>query len=83
MRYLVMECHTSYAVLLDECGCFVRAANLCYQVGETVEEPVLLREKTPVNKRVLLQALRSRLHACCLHLWGIIKITGYPIHRFI
>ena len=66
MRYLVMECHTSYAVLLDECGCFVRAANLCYQVGETVEEPVLLREKTPVNKRAVSIAASLAVAAACL-----------------
>ena len=40
MKYMVMECHTGYAVLLDEEGRFWKAANLHYQVGETVEDPV-------------------------------------------
>ena len=45
MKYLVMECHTGYAVLLDEEGRFCRAANPGYEVGQTVEDPVLMREE--------------------------------------
>ncbi len=44
MSYLVMECHASYAVLLDEEGRLVKAANLHYQIGQTVEAPVIMRE---------------------------------------
>ena len=32
MKYLVMECHLSYAILLDEEGRFLPAANLNYQI---------------------------------------------------
>ena len=28
MKYMVMECRPSYAILLDEEGCFKKAANL-------------------------------------------------------
>ena len=45
MKYIVMECHPSYAVLLDEEGRFVKAANLHYETGQTVCEPVLMREE--------------------------------------
>ena len=34
MNYLVMEVHPAYAVVLDEEGRFLKAANLRYQVGE-------------------------------------------------
>ena len=44
MSYLVMECRRSYAVLLDQEGRFVKAANLRYEVGQTVFDPVLLEE---------------------------------------
>lgn len=44
MKYLVMECHNSYAILLDETGQFVKAANRHYSVGQTVTAPVLMRE---------------------------------------
>ena len=45
MKYMVMECHPGYAVLLDEEGCFRKAANLRYEVGQTVEEPFLMKER--------------------------------------
>lgn len=41
-----MECHPSYAVLLDEDGKFLYAANLRYEVGQTVTEPMLMQEET-------------------------------------
>ena len=31
MKYIVMECHPSFAVLLDEDGRFIKAANLNYE----------------------------------------------------
>ena len=36
MNYLVMECHPGYAVVLSEDGRFLKAANLRYEVGQTV-----------------------------------------------
>ena len=42
MQYLVMEVHPAYAILLDESGRFVKAANLGYETGDTVTSPVLL-----------------------------------------
>nr|QFU78546.1 Anti-sigma-I factor RsgI [uncultured bacterium] len=45
MKYLVMECFDSYAVLLDEEGRFVKSANLGYQVGDIVTNPVLMRDE--------------------------------------
>ena len=44
MSYLVMEVHPAYAVVLDQEGRFLKAANLHYQVGERVEQIVPLRE---------------------------------------
>ena len=45
MKYMVMECHPGYAVLLDEEGRFRKAANLRYEVGQTVEAPFLMKER--------------------------------------
>lgn len=50
MKYLVMESFDSYAVLLDEDGRFVKSANLGYEVGDTVKNPVLMRDK-PLEKK--------------------------------
>ena len=44
MSYIVMECHSSYAILLDEEGRFLKAANLHYQVGQKVCDPVSGRQ---------------------------------------
>ena len=42
MKYLVMETHPSYAVLLDQSGRFLKAANLNYHVGDTVTDIIEL-----------------------------------------
>jgi hypothetical protein len=42
MEYIVMECHFSYAVLLDEDGKFYKAANRSYEVGQRVKDPVIV-----------------------------------------
>ncbi len=56
MKYLVMECHTAYAVVLSDEGQFLKVANLRYQVGQRVsqvvemslpQEPVVPRKKKP------------------------------------
>ncbi len=41
MRYLVMECGLSYAVVLDSKGRFYKVSNLGYEVGQTLEQVVL------------------------------------------
>ena len=38
MKYLVMECHDSYSVVLDNEGRFLKVANMNYQIGQTVED---------------------------------------------
>ncbi len=45
MKYIVMECHYSYAVLLDEKGRFVKAANFGYVVGQVVTDPILIKNR--------------------------------------
>ena len=56
MSYLVMETKRSYAVLLDQECRFLKAANLHYQVGQTVTDPVLLREKSEKGRLIPLFA---------------------------
>ena len=36
MKYMVMECHPAYAVVLDSNGRFLKVANLRYEVGQSV-----------------------------------------------
>ena len=61
MTYLVMETASSYAVLLDEQGRFVKSANLGYEIGDKVTNPVLMLDeplekvsgRSKVTKRVI------------------------------
>lgn len=49
MKYLVMENHEGYSVVMDETGLFHRVANLGYEIGDTVTEPIFM--KTPERKK--------------------------------
>lgn len=62
MKYIVMECHTSYAILLDENGVFLKAANLHYEVGQTVSNPVLMQENQTAKNKTQ-KAIRNTLIA--------------------
>lgn len=44
MKYLVMECHLAYAVVLDEAGRFLKVANLNYTVGQELTEIIPMRQ---------------------------------------
>ena len=48
MKYMVMECHLSYAVVLDEDGRFFNVANRHYEVGQTVENVIEMQDTQPV-----------------------------------
>lgn len=70
MRYLVMECHPGYAVVLDGEGRFLKVANLHYTVGQTVTEVVMLAAAEPAaRRRALTRAMvaAASISACfCL-----------------
>ena len=77
MKYLVMECHESYAVLMDEESRFVNAANLHYEVGQTVTEPILFetenKQKTG-GRRIIMRAVKTAVAAACLTL---VTVAGF------
>ena len=79
MSYLVMECHPGYVVLLDEEGRFLKAANLRYETGQTVYDPVLMRE-TPEKQRHTIRWIGSSIAAiaaCFLIFFGISYYQSY------
>ena len=79
MNYLVMECHPGYAVLLDEEGRFLKAANLRYEIGQTVYDPVLMKE-TPERQRHTAWWISSGIAAiavCFLLFFGIGYYQNY------
>lgn len=73
MKYIIMECHTGYAVLLDEEGRFLKAANRNYQIGQTVEDPVLMKEPG-AGKSVRMRAVMGLVAAAACFL---LVFTGY------
>ena len=79
MSYLVMECHPGYAVLLDEEGRFLKAANLRYEIGQTVYDPVLMKE-TPERQRHTMRWVSSgiaAIAACFLLFFGFGYYQNY------
>ena len=75
-----MEVHPAYAVVLDEEGRFLKAANLRYQVGDTVRDIVELRR--PREKRPALWKPLSGvagLAAClCIVFFGYYQPNFVP-----
>lgn len=60
MKYMVMECHPGFAVVMSEDGRFLKVANLNYQVGQTVNHVVEMQVPTPEKKhRRMLPLLYS------------------------
>ena len=72
MKYLVMETHPAYAVVLDEEGRFLKAANLHYQVGDTVQTIVELQQPKPRSPALWkpLSGLAAAAACLCLVFFG-------------
>lgn len=84
MKYIVMECHEAYVVLIDENSCFVKAANLNYNVGQTVENPIIMGKfnsnKTPariIMKKCLAAAACLTLIASAGYLYYLKNCKAY------
>lgn len=76
MKYIVMECHEGYAVLMDEESRFVTAANLHYEVGQTVTEPVIMNEGH-TERRITFTAGKLVAAAACLVLFASAGMMYY------
>lgn len=78
MSYLVMECRPAYAVVLDEQGRFVRVPNLGYEVGQRLDDVVMLeaevlsfeRARPRRARRGLVAALAAAACLCALVIGG-------------
>lgn len=81
MKYMVMECHPSYAVVLDEAGQFRKVVNLRYQVGQTVTEVVEMaapNSRSAAQKKTTVRWISSlAAAAACL----ILIFTGFFMGR--
>lgn len=68
MKYLVMECGLSYAIVLDEQGRFLKVANLNYQVGQKVEHIIPLKKREKISIRKVATALAAAACICLISL---------------
>lgn len=53
-KYLVMECHLSYAVVLDNEGHFLKVANRRYEVGQTVTDVIEMQIPQSSAKKIII-----------------------------
>ena len=60
MKYIVMECHIGYAVVLDEDGRFLKVANRNYQVG------IIIRRIVSCDLSGIFTRIRRSLRICIL-----------------
>ncbi len=66
MRYLVMENHPGYSIVLDEAGRFLKVANLHYEVGQTVGSVIPMRTRRPRGQLLRIAFAASAAAACLL-----------------
>ena len=76
MEYLVMECHDSYAVVLDSRGRFRKVANLHYAVGQELDSVVPMEE--PRSHVIRWKPLVSMAACLCIvfvGLWQMVLLS--------
>lgn len=66
MKYMVLECHPGYAVVLDEAGSFLKVANRQYEVGQMVTDVVPMQ--VPPRKKYGRWIASLAAMAACLAL---------------
>ena len=66
MKYMVVECHPGYAVVLDDDGNFLKVANRKYEVGQLVTEVVAMQ--APPRKKTAKWVSTLVAAAACLAL---------------
>lgn len=79
MRYLVMENHLSYSVVIDQEGRFLKVANLNYQIGQTVQDVFPMEQPPEVIKASLWEKIRKWLFIPVLASLAImvLLVNGY------
>ena len=67
MKYIVMECKPAYAVILDEEGRFIKVANLNYETGQLLIDPIFVKsfEKNNIFKKRLIRGFAA-IASCLL-----------------
>lgn len=90
MKYLVVECHVAYAVVLDDEGRFLKVVNFGYEVGDYLNEveemqDVYVNDALPTRhpwwpKRLLLIASCIVLFIGSFHVYQAMPIGTVAVH---
>lgn len=83
MKYLVVECHLSYAIVLDEEGRFLKTANKHYEVGQLVTDIIEMQVPDRPNgtvKRTKQKWISSltAIAACLLLIAIPLRMAQFP-----
>ena len=74
MKYMVLECHPGYAVVMDNAGRFLKVANLHYEAGQTVTSVLEMTNTSSGAKIIHLRKMWisvAAIAAClCLVVFG-------------
>ncbi|MGI6607442.1 MAG: anti-sigma-I factor RsgI family protein [Erysipelotrichaceae bacterium] len=86
-KYIVMECHLSYAVVLDEEGHFLKVANRHYKVGQTVNDVIEMQIPQPDFEKKEKKTHRwyyfLTAAACLIVIFTIVFQTGQTAYASI
>ena len=77
MKYLVMECHKGFAVVMDEESRFFKAANMHYEVGQTVTDPMILKEEKKKHSKGRMIVMKITAAAACI---AVLSVVGVNLH---
>lgn len=75
MKYMVMECYLSYAIVMDEQGKVLKVANKNYNVGDIVENVFEMKEK----ERLLQSPMKIMTPILVLAAAVVLMITTIPL----
>lgn len=76
MKYIVMQCCKGYAVLMDENGGYVFAANMNYETGQTVTNPIIMSERSAQKKAPVIIKTIAAAAACV----GILSVSAFSYY---
>lgn len=76
MKYLVMETHLSYAVVMDDRGAFLKVANRNYAVGQRLDRVIPMAEPRQERARLSLRPAMVLAACLCLLMTGLWQLWG-------
>lgn len=79
MKYLVMECHPGYAVVLSSKGEFLKVANLGYQIGQQLSQVTEMNHRAASSRLRPLTVWAAAAACFCFIVMGVLQLLFSPI----